>query len=94
MTGSRAKRGRSASGLPSGSFDMPGLRVGLRVRAKYLATTGYEFQIPWYSASVVAVNEDGSCDVAYDDGEMERNVAAHNVQVCSSARARAVSGDS
>ena len=57
------------------------MRVGLRVRAKYLATEGAEFLIPWYSASVVAVNDDGSCDVAYDDGEMERNVAADNVQV-------------
>ena len=56
------------------------LRVGIRVHARYLATKNGAAGSNWYSGSVVAMNADGSCDVAYDDGEMERGIAKEFVQ--------------
>ena len=47
-----------------GIYADPEMRVGLRVRARYLATTAGEDGTHWYSASVIWVNDDGSCDVA------------------------------
>ena len=53
------------------------LRVGERVRAKYLAsshmkqrTTNYY----WYNGVVSAVHPDGSVDVTYDDADDEKGV--------------------
>ena len=53
------------------------LRVGERVRAKYLAsahakqrTTNYY----WYNGVVAAIHADGSIDVTYDDADDEKGI--------------------
>ena len=56
------------------------LRVGLRISARY-QTNKIGFDTAWYSGSVLAVNSDGSCDIAYDDGEMERGILPEHVKV-------------
>ena len=39
------------------------LRVGLRISARY-QTNKIGFDTAWYTGSVLAVNSDGSCDIA------------------------------
>ena len=39
------------------------LRVGLRISARY-QTNKVGFDTAWYTGSVLAVNSDGSCDIA------------------------------
>ena len=56
------------------------LRVGLRISARY-QTNKIGFDTAWYTGSVLAVNSDGSCDIAYDDGEMERGILPEHVKV-------------
>ena len=56
------------------------LRVGLRISARY-QTNKVGFDTAWYTGSVLAVNSDGSCDIAYDDGEMERGILPEHVKV-------------
>ena len=55
------------------------LRVGLRISARY-QTNKVGFDTAWYTGSVLAVNSDGSCDIAYDDGEMERGILPEHVK--------------
>ena len=50
--------------------------VGTRVSARWLG--GYR----WYAARVTAVSADGTtCDVAYDDGDVEKGVRAIHSRV-------------
>ena len=48
------------------------------MRARYLASSlegsSVTSQTKWYHGAVVKVHGDGSCDVAYEDGDTERNV--------------------
>ena len=60
--------------------DVLTLSVGLAVRARYRATALGVFGTQWFDGEVRAVHDDGTCDVLYEDGDVELRVAPHYVK--------------
>ena len=50
-------------------------RVGDRVQARYQATALGPAKTSWFAGRVTACHADGSCDIAYEDGDSEKRVA-------------------
>eukprot|EP00961_Rhodomonas_salina_P000190 2221-Rhodomonas_salina.1 len=50
----------------------------MRVKAKWLAGDG---GVVWYDGAVQRAHEDGTCDVVYDDGDLEQGVQRRHVQI-------------
>merc|ERR1712070_1350033 len=51
-----------------------GIAVGVEVQARYLASVLGSFGTRWYPGRVTKVHDDGSADIAYDDGDVEHHV--------------------
>ena len=60
------------------------LSVGERVQGKY---QGIDGGVNWFGGAVRAVNEDGTCDISYEDGDEESEVQRRYVKVCMSKEA-------
>ena len=56
---------------------VPPFRVGDEVEARWNYREG---GLTWYLGRIAAVHRDGSCDVAYDDGDFEERVAPHLIR--------------
>jgi len=76
-TEARPCRSATAAPLPPGvgvHLTPIHLIPGTRVKARFLATTLGTQMTKWYSGAVVGVHADGTCDVAYEDGDTEKGV--------------------
>jgi len=51
------------------------LETGMRVRARYLATTLGTYMTRWFGGSIIGSHDDDTFDVAYEDGDTEKHVA-------------------
>jgi hypothetical protein len=57
------------------------LRVGTKVKAKYLATSaGVRCPGDWFTGKIAKVNQDGTYNVVYDDGDRENAVLARYIK--------------
>lgn len=54
----------------------PTFNVGDRVRAIYHAFAGRQAK---FDGSIIAVNDDNTCDIQYDDDDIERGVLKENI---------------
>ena len=56
------------------------ITIGARVEGRLQATVLGPHRTKWFPAVVAAIHADGSCDLLYDDGEKEEEVAANYVR--------------
>ena len=63
------------------------LRVGAKVQAKYMATSaGVRCPGDWFAGKITKVNQDGTYNVAYDDGDIENAVLARYIKAADGAQ--------
>jgi len=57
------------------------LSIGTRVKARHLASSVGPANTRWFPATVAAMNEDGTVDVKYDDGDQESDVKREYIKL-------------
>ena len=77
----RAAERAAASRSPAKRPDVA-VKVGMRCRAKYLASSLPRYTgLDWFTGVVDAINEDGTFAVVYDDGDYESGIKRRFLKV-------------
>ena len=69
----------AAAAVPPCAAPAPQWRVGERVFARYGARLHGLARTKWFAGCIVVAHEDGTCDVAYDDGDFEARTSCYSL---------------
>ena len=69
----------AAAAVPPCAPPAPQWRVGERVFARYGARLHGLARTKWFAGCIVVAHEDGTCDVAYDDGDFEARTSCYSL---------------